>query len=847
VFKFSFGGLGAEAGRFNGIMGMMFAPSGNLFVADAGNNRIQEFKPDGTFLRQFGTQGVANNQFKEPQAVAVAAGNTLVVADAWNHRVARWTHADQDPQSGVTKLEVKVDGAIVKTTAPGCASKNCAISGSWVLNANNFSSGIHKVDVVATDGVGLPTTKTLNIETHGDLVAPGVALSGSMTEQATVGTTRTTYKLKVSATDTGSAAEWKSGVVATAVKVDGNPVDSYNAACATEGCAVTREWTMQSSEYLGSHKVQVTATDGAGRTTTKELSITINKDVTPPKISTGTEAFFTQPQNWLVQKTYAYNTSATDENASGVANFQFKIDGVVLKQAYGTCAGGSCSKTLTGEINVLNYAGGAHAAELVATDIAGNVAKRTWTINVDPEGHISASEATDTLEALEITAPQSTEYGPVAAIVTSGEGEAEMNPKLILEGESFVSQGSPTPTAIGTGASDGFEIENTIMDSSEELQEAGIEILPIAVSAGAGNPTVTEEGSAAIISNSATASDTILRPAYDGLMAFQDIRDAAGPETFSWEVRLGEGEEVKLIDGTHAGVFWDDGTQAMLITAQSAHDADGKAIATSLAVSEKKVVTLTVHHRLPGVTYPVVAGVGYEGGFQTIEGEMLPLTEQAPEGGTEAEGEEAGTAYNGYVISTWAFSAPEPATPAEAEADASAWSLAERASLEHRRFRFIGCHDIEDVLPPYSQSATVEQCGNPFNNNSGPHGVAFNYGIRGSYFRVPGKFSKHTGGQKDHIECAKMLDKSHYGDALVEWKYFVTQTRCEWYGKTSDGEPVYAPFGKHITPYGEWNWGRGYGWDGPFDHFGPIGLALYIWASKDRHIGRHETTCIDCS
>jgi hypothetical protein len=156
---------------------------------------------------------------------------------------------------------------------------------------------------------------------------------------------------------------------------------------------------------------------------------------------------------------------------------------------------------------------------------------------------------------------------------------------------------------------------------------------------------------------------------------------------------------------------------------------------------------------------------------------------------------------------------------------------------------------MEGVLPPSItlKSATVERCGNPFVNNSGPDGVAFSYAIRGSYFRVPGKFSKHAGGQKDHIDCDKMLDKSHYGDAAAEYKYFITETRCEWYGKTKDGEPVYAPLGKHITPYGEWNWGRSYSWDGPWDHFGPVGLALYIWASKTKHIGRHETTCIDCS
>jgi streptogramin lyase len=624
---FAFGGTGTGNGQFRSPYDIAIAQSGNIFVTDDLNNRVQEFKPDGAFLRQFGTEGSASNQFKEPRAVAVAPGNMLVVADADNHRAARWSHADQDPQSGVAKVEVKVDGAVAQSKTPGCTTKNCAVTGSWTLNANNYSSGPHKVDVIATDAVGLTTTKTLNVETRGDLVAPGVSLSGSMTEQATVGTTRVTYKLKVSATDTGSAAEWKSGVVATTVKVDGNLVDSYNAACATEACAVTREWTMQSSEYaVGSHKVQVTATDGAGRVTTKELSITINKDVTPPKITTGTEAFFTQPQNWLIQKSYGYSTSATDENASGVANFQFKIDGVVVKTAYGTCPAGSCAKTLTGEISVLNYDGGAHAAELVATDIAGNVAKKTWTMNVDPEGHISVGEAEDTLEAVEVTAPESTEFGPVDALVDEVVGEGGSNPRLSQEGADLVSSGTQVDSTISLNPEDGISINTTVLDADEDFREEEIEIVPVADMSSAGSPVITD-GSAAVLPNSSQSVDTILRPAYNGLMAFQAIRDAVGPESYSWEVRLGGGESLQQIDQQHAGVFWEDGTQAMLLTAQPAHDADGKGVETTVAVSEGNVVTLTVHHRVQGVTYPVVAGVGYQGGFQVIHADPLPPEE----------------------------------------------------------------------------------------------------------------------------------------------------------------------------------------------------------------------------
>lgn len=39
---------------------------GFIFVADSGNNRIQIFNPDGTFLRAFGRWGQNDGEFKVP-------------------------------------------------------------------------------------------------------------------------------------------------------------------------------------------------------------------------------------------------------------------------------------------------------------------------------------------------------------------------------------------------------------------------------------------------------------------------------------------------------------------------------------------------------------------------------------------------------------------------------------------------------------------------------------------------------------------------------------------------------------------------------------------------------------
>jgi hypothetical protein len=134
----------------------------------------------------------------------------------------------------------------------------------------------------------------------------------------------------------------------------------------------------------------------------------------------------------------------------------------------------------------------------------------------------------------------------------------------------------------------------------------------------------------------ASAAEPCTTP-YDGVMAFPEIHSPEDAEDYCWEVKLGEGDELRAIDDTHAGVFWEDGTKAMSITAQLAHDADGTTVPTTLAVTEPNLITLTVHHRAGnpaagGVSfvYPITAGAGWEGGFQTYEGQMPPPTEQSP-------------------------------------------------------------------------------------------------------------------------------------------------------------------------------------------------------------------------
>jgi hypothetical protein len=68
-FLKSWGQTGSGQGQFNSIRGIASDAAGNLYVADAGNNRIQVFDGEGTFKSQITDIGM-------PQAICISGGPT---------------------------------------------------------------------------------------------------------------------------------------------------------------------------------------------------------------------------------------------------------------------------------------------------------------------------------------------------------------------------------------------------------------------------------------------------------------------------------------------------------------------------------------------------------------------------------------------------------------------------------------------------------------------------------------------------------------------------------------------------------------------------------------------------
>jgi hypothetical protein len=697
-------------------------------------------------------------------------------------------------------------------------------------NPSSMPQGIDEVKLGAQDALWNTAAAGEKALVRIDHTPPILALSGTLTEQATRGTTLPQYKLRYVATD-GAEGSPQAGVVSTELKLDGKAVEpKYAPGCATRNCSITREWTLTASNYTAaSHTIEVIATDGVGLTTTRTLKFGLTKDTTAPSV-TASGGFFEGPSGWLTQKNYSAQVVAKDAQGAGVTALALKVDGKTIKAINVSCSAGACEASISTTLNMASYEGGEHSAEVVATDGAGNTTTKRWTIDLDPSGTIPSREATRTLEAVEGTEPETSALASADEVIPAEEREQGNNPGIEVIGEGeYITSGVPVESTVVMGANEALTLNGS---------EAEFEITPVASGSSASAEVV--EGISAVLPSTNQGADTVIRPKYNGLLDFQDIREAASLETFEWEVSLLPGESLRGLEGGQSvAVYFEEEIELMLISAMPAHDVLGKGVPTHLSVSGPNAVKLTVEHRGGSYVYPVTAGPSFEVGYSSVEVIKPVLPPEAGESEVE-------------LGELW-VSAPEPSSPQAAGITDPSILLLATGKTTHEHIVWIQCevidNDYGDLPPGFFGRLNNSHCGNPFTRSPGPPEIAFNYGLKADYWISPGVFAKHLGSQTEHVECAKMYDEEHL-EAQEGWaqsQFFINPaSECRWRGASQYGEPSYAPYGKHITAYGLWEWGSG-GGRGPgtwLNHSAP--LALYIWASKDRYVGRHKTECIDC-
>jgi DNA-binding beta-propeller fold protein YncE len=75
----TYGSRGTDDGEFSLPVGLAYSPvTSNLYVADVGNDRVQEITTSGTFVRKWGSSGTGDGQFTTAVAVAVNPQNGAI-------------------------------------------------------------------------------------------------------------------------------------------------------------------------------------------------------------------------------------------------------------------------------------------------------------------------------------------------------------------------------------------------------------------------------------------------------------------------------------------------------------------------------------------------------------------------------------------------------------------------------------------------------------------------------------------------------------------------------------------------------------------------------------------------
>ena len=87
AFCTQWGSYGTGPGQFNNPYGVAVDASGNVYVVESDNHRIQKFTSNGEYITQWGSYGTGPGQFDWPQGVAIDASGNVYVADTDNNRI----------------------------------------------------------------------------------------------------------------------------------------------------------------------------------------------------------------------------------------------------------------------------------------------------------------------------------------------------------------------------------------------------------------------------------------------------------------------------------------------------------------------------------------------------------------------------------------------------------------------------------------------------------------------------------------------------------------------------------------------------------------------------------------
>jgi DNA-binding beta-propeller fold protein YncE len=105
------GQFGIEDAEFSSPEGIAVDQAGNVYVTDTGNNRIQVFSSNGTFVSEFGEYGLSEQELRYPSGIAVdLSSSNVYVADTGNNRFSAFAASAPTSDTAFSSEEVQING-----------------------------------------------------------------------------------------------------------------------------------------------------------------------------------------------------------------------------------------------------------------------------------------------------------------------------------------------------------------------------------------------------------------------------------------------------------------------------------------------------------------------------------------------------------------------------------------------------------------------------------------------------------------------------------------------------------------------------------------------------------------
>ena len=151
------GSLGSLDGQFNftgpdeqiyGVpAGIAVARSGNVYVADYGNHRIQVFTSDGEFVTKWGDEGGQQGQFQEPGDVAVDSSGNVYVSDQGGSRIQVFAPVRQ-PTSTLTQGPTTPTPVVIDSTATPAAKPESGAATPTTVDRRHRSVDSRRIEQI---------------------------------------------------------------------------------------------------------------------------------------------------------------------------------------------------------------------------------------------------------------------------------------------------------------------------------------------------------------------------------------------------------------------------------------------------------------------------------------------------------------------------------------------------------------------------------------------------------------------------------------------------------------------------------------------------------------------------